>query len=976
MKRITYLLVSAMLAAVTGTDGYAQSFGSLRRGSEAPAADSIRVLFAGGDGTASDPLQIADARQMVAFLGLTQQQVGQASFALTRSLDFKRDLQGDESFIRDKDGRVLLKGIDYFAGIFDGREHSLSGFVLTGGASSASALFCKLYGAKVTNLTIRDAAMVQSEESQQKLGEDVGYAGIIAGSASDLTADNCHVQDVTISCSGRHMSNIGAIVGWGSGCRLTNVSAKNVRIAFEADDPVNYTPSGVGLLVGYAENSHIGDSKVPCVATGSILVDVKDASYLDPQVGGAVGRMEGSAWLENIVVGGSDGRTVVEYNHNSAVLMNTGVGGLIGFVRAEAFDQADGDIIDNCRTYADVKVGWTRPGPVGNNYESASLSTYGCVLGVGGFIGTMVTQANVDNSASYGNVTLSALTTDAGLDGIAVGGFVGNLYDGKISRSAWYGKTVSLSVPEGWEDDHASQIGEYIAVGGFAGAVGDSPNDPTDAQLWKCRVGLPSDYAASPKITRQMRFDSYAFGLEPLEQMQQHYIPANLADPNVYAHRIDAAISPTKLVVAFNDAYGPDYNGTGGFVGFNCGRIDECYAESVFVTGMLRAGGFVGSQYSRFQLNDEDAPAIWTKKCSVRDVYVCGTNYAGGFAGQAFGGYTYDPKYTTIPSDDAGLAGCRAVNINNVEVKPSDAVSSTVPVCIGGFVGRMDHLVIENCEAVVTIGIVEPNEGVTYTGGFAGLSDNGAIDRCLALGAVSVAHTENVGGLVGSAGTSRVNRSLSVVHLYCDSAEGVGGIVGLMMDGSIKNSCVLGAITPYGDCDNHGGIAGFISTCDMNNCYAAGPVQLVNKPGQVLDLVEAMVGLASKFIHTTPEIVSVALKSAVIVVDLIKVVSNVRPKGNAGGIAGDMDNVKDVSKYRYTYWDKFVTTQSNACKAYPMKSQALRTKELIQDFEDLEDTSEGESSWSNRVLGYYVPFDAESLFTSHLDAMKKAGFAQ
>lgn len=112
--------------------------------------------------------------------------------------------------------------------------------------------------------------------------------------------------------------------------------------------------------------------------------------------------------------------------------------------------------------------------------------------------------------------------------------------------------------------------------------------------------------------------------------------------------------------------------------------------------------------------------------------------------------------------------------------------------------------------------------GQQYVGGLAGYIVSGTIDNNKVSGQVT--GDTDAGGLVGASYGGKINGSHSSVNVSGTSA--VGGLLGTMEMGgsSISNSYATGVVRGANSGENMGGLAGYVGSGTISNCYAAGNV--------------------------------------------------------------------------------------------------------------------------------------------------------
>jgi len=226
---------------------------------------------------------------------------------------------------------------------------------------------------------------------------------------------------------------------------------------------------------------------------------------------------------------------------------------------------------------------------------------------------------------------------------------------------------------------------------------------------------------------------------------------------------------------------------TGGLVGHNRGRIDQCYYEGT-VSGTTYVGGLVGFQ-------DHYAAIYSSHTAGV----VAGSDLGiGGLVGQSGRYDNSDGKWSLI-------SACYS---------SSTVKGGTNGYCVGGLVGFN----AQKCQITQSFatGAVS-GEWLEY-GGLAGQND-GTITYSYSTGTVHGYMYS--GGLVGSLGVAYDGAALKFCYSTGDvygTSSPVGGLVGSSMNGSIESCYSTGAVSPASTY-----IGGFLGKPSGNvkvqNCY-------------------------------------------------------------------------------------------------------------------------------------------------------------
>lgn len=135
--------------------------------------------------------------------------------------------------------------VQYFAGTFDGRGHTIKGLYINAGANGV-ALFNRVDGAVIKNLIIENAFITANNA-----------LGFIAGNAQNSTILNCVVKNVGTYASG---SNTGGIAGV-----ITNTTLQNCTVLGE-----NTFLQGKDKIGGICGRSNEGSIISNCFFQGSV----------------------------------------------------------------------------------------------------------------------------------------------------------------------------------------------------------------------------------------------------------------------------------------------------------------------------------------------------------------------------------------------------------------------------------------------------------------------------------------------------------------------------------------------------------------------------------------------------------------------------------------------------------------------------------------------------------------------------------
>lgn len=135
--------------------------------------------------------------------------------------------------------------VQYFAGTFDGRGHTIKGLYIKSGANG-SGIFNRAEGAVIKNLIVEDGFISANNA-----------LGFIVGNAKNSTILNCEAKNVGTYASG---SNTGGIAGIITSSSILNCSVTGTNSFLQGKDKIG------GICGGSKENSTISN----CFFQGSV----------------------------------------------------------------------------------------------------------------------------------------------------------------------------------------------------------------------------------------------------------------------------------------------------------------------------------------------------------------------------------------------------------------------------------------------------------------------------------------------------------------------------------------------------------------------------------------------------------------------------------------------------------------------------------------------------------------------------------
>ena len=385
---------------------------------------SVSAFGAGGDGSVTDPFQIATPEHL--------QEIGINGSTL------------DSYFILNNDITLtapwtpLGSSASPFTGSLDGNGSTIFGLEINT-ASNGAGLFGFTDGASITNLTIDSATISGASE-----------VGTVAGFANNTTFDNIAVIGGTVDGSGGRLGGLVGQMQYGS--LISNSYAEaDIKGSGHAGGLVGYMSDADSMEKGSRIiNSHAAGSVTAVGVTGGL---VGEMSYNGSIINSfATGNVNGGDQTGGLV--GTMTNSEISYSYTTGDVNGyRWVGGLVGLMSQSKIlnSFATGIVIG----VDSIDYGGSTGGLVGSMFESEVSNSYftGNVGGyhVGGLVGGMW-GSKISNSFVTGNVEgysrAGGLTCDmaeggyilnsfvaGNVKGSSVGGLVAHLDDGKISNS-------------------------------------------------------------------------------------------------------------------------------------------------------------------------------------------------------------------------------------------------------------------------------------------------------------------------------------------------------------------------------------------------------------------------------------------------------------------------------------------------------------------------------------------------------------
>jgi len=290
--------------------------------------------FAGGDGSESDPYQVATAEHLNNVRNHLDAHFIQAA-----------DIDLGVSPWNDGDGwQPIGSDAERFSGVYFGNDYSINQMSISRPSESNLGLFGVLDGAMIHNLHVSASDVT-----------GINWCGIISGRAYNSDFFNCHAEGSVTGTGG----SIGGLMG-----RMDNSSLYYSSFG----GTVSSSGAPVGGLIGRLDASEIGACwAIADVSGGSIVGGLAGYTLANSTIYESYS--SGSASSSGDYVGGITGSAAYTisitscYSH-SAVSGNSYVGGLIG--------ETDGATLSGCYSTGTVEGNSNTGGLVGFNTAASS----------------------------------------------------------------------------------------------------------------------------------------------------------------------------------------------------------------------------------------------------------------------------------------------------------------------------------------------------------------------------------------------------------------------------------------------------------------------------------------------------------------------------------------------------------------------------------------------------------------------------
>jgi hypothetical protein len=710
--------------------------------------------FAGGDGSAADPFQIADAAQLARLAYLVNNEEDNAAYGdkyykLTANINLSaHEWTPIGRWLEDTHGNVLYTKA--FRGTFDGGNHIIDGLCINVTSGGCYGLFGVVREATVQNVNLTNAAITGSG---YQVGALVGYNGYHS------TVLNCSATG-NVSASGL---TVGGLVGSNYYGTVEDSSA-----AVEVNG---------GMYVGGLVGNGNGHTVRNCSATG----DVHGSDY----VGGLVGSQLFTNTVENCRADGNVSGT----NY---------IGGLVGSNSNGTSSYASKVI--NCESRGDVSGTSDVGGLVGNNGRIAGGTVSDCVsygdvsgnTNVGGLVGQNYSAGTVTNSRVYSSVKVNGEPVSAStLIGLNNGGVIEN-----VVVDNWLNVGTFADSFAGGDGSEAApyQIADAAQLARLAYLV-NSDNATYGGSHYKLTANI--DLSAHewtpigsfmPPQPFQGTFDGSGCTIAGLNIDVTDGSPCQ----GLFGYINGGTVRDVKLTGVSISANGQN---VGGLVGHSNGNstVENCSAAGV-VSGNRFVGGLVGYNKNNSAVTNCSATVNCTGTFAGAGTGTgdgTGTG-VGGLVGCNFNGEVTGCSATgDVNGDRDCVGGLVGINFNGTVTDCSTTGNVNGRDNIGGLVGENDNSTVQGCSAAGDV------NGGKFVGGLVGGNTSSTVQGCSSAGDVN--GDEFVGGFVGynHAGTVTDSRVYSSVTVNGEPVSD-STVIGEDIDGVYDNVTVVDPPRPGG----------------------------------------------------------------------------------------------------------------------------------------------------------------------------------
>ena len=411
-------------------------------------------LFSGGEGTEGAPYLIDNARDFkhISEYCTNGYGVGPDAISAAYFLDAHYKQTADFNFKNaDLSDYMIGSDSDKFSGTYDGDEHALSNFSITGKANY-TGLWRYADGASFSDIRIQGAGLTSTYED----------TGIIAGRADNSSVSNCIATTTTVSGSTQRTGGLFGMVEGGSltGCIF------GAETAGDSDGSSVTGGGNTGGLVGLCDSDMTNCSNIKAAVNGGS----------GTANGGVAGSVRAAVTLKNCTNSGAV-KASKDYNggivgyatvaactldgcsNSGNVTAGTGnkyIGGVVGMINIA------GVSISNCTNSGSVTKGYDIGGIVGY-VDAADIDITSCVNS-----GSVTAQNTSNNSCAGGivgwsnnnNVTIVLCDNNGAVTASRanVGGIVGEIVGGKIDRCT---NRANVEITDAAQNN-AGGVGGYV----------------------------------------------------------------------------------------------------------------------------------------------------------------------------------------------------------------------------------------------------------------------------------------------------------------------------------------------------------------------------------------------------------------------------------------------------------------------------------------------------------------------------------
>ena len=621
--------------------------------------------FGGGAGTSSNPYRICSVDHFLA--------IGQSTAFLSDNFRLEADLD-----FAGQELNALGSATQRFQGLFDGNDHQLSNFALTGGTNLG--LFSTIgETGEVRDLTLLDLVVDGGGRTGTLAGRNMGVitnvillSGEVTGGArtGGLVGDNRSGGEVIASASHATVSGAGQ-VGGVVGENQNSATIEDVTSTAIVSSTHAYAGGIVGQNNGLVhasnssaqvDNSSTYAGGIAGINTGTITDASSEADVQGDQayVGGIVGMnaegdiidcsASGTVLGRNDWIGGIAGLNsgLIEECSSSAGIKgedgSSGVGGIAGLNSAT---------ITNSHSTSEVFAEGNNVGGVAGNNTGDILNTFaeniiveGLGSRVGGLVGystNTVEECGVEGGEviglsevggligrAEGLITGVSADTDVTADGLWAGGLIGYLRDAggtnEVSDCSASGSVTGTNFTGGL-------IGYVVAgvVEKCSSSVSVSATDVVGG-LVGVNDGTLEDVHASGTVMASQNFAGGLVG------QNEGTIRRASASGSVSAVSVAGGLVGTNnALITRSFATGNvsvTVSNAGGLAGQNSGEINNCYAGGD-ATGNSGIGGLVGLGFDGGEIDRSHSYGSPT----------AGSGSAGGLVAALISGATVSRSY-------------------------------------------------------------------------------------------------------------------------------------------------------------------------------------------------------------------------------------------------------------------------------------------------------------------------------------------